>query len=95
MIDDGLSDAELNAWLARLNSMNPAVDHFAECRRAAEVVEELRRTRACLKVVKAAQTATRERLDRMSDAVAHAVTDWHMGIEARIAASVAERSNGR
>jgi len=51
MGDDGPSDAELDAWLTRLNSMNLAVDHFAECRRATEVVEALRRTRARLKIL--------------------------------------------
>jgi hypothetical protein len=74
MIDDGPSDAELSAWLARLNSLNLAVDHFAECRRATEVVEALRRTRARLKAIEADQAATRQKLDRMCAAVAHAAS---------------------
>jgi hypothetical protein len=74
VVDDGPSDAELNAWLARLNSLNLAVDHFAECRRATEVVEALRRTRARLKAVEADQATAREQRDRMCAAVAHAAT---------------------
>ena len=99
MVEDGPSDAELDAWLTRLNSMNLAVDHFAECRRATEVVEALRRTRARLKAVEADQATAREQRDRMCAAVAHAAThaslDRIMGIEARIAAGIADRGNGR
>jgi hypothetical protein len=74
MTDDGPSDAELNAWLTRLNSMNLAVDHFVECHRAYEVVEALRKARARLKAIEADQAEARERMDRMCTAVARAAT---------------------
>ena len=63
MVDDGPSNADLNAWLTRLNSMNLAVDHFAECRRAAEVVEALRRTRERLNILETERNLAADRLD--------------------------------
>jgi hypothetical protein len=86
------SDAEIDAWLRDL------ADH-AGYGFALEVADVLLRTRARLKFIEADQAAAAAGLDRIAkttDAIRAELRDCRADIiEARIAANVAERSNGR